>query len=79
MSESARGTTPHRLLVVEDDAARPYKAPLSLAETLDILTRETEAGAWDPRVVVVLPEVLRELPEVGTGDARMPGGMGPGA
>jgi putative two-component system response regulator len=56
--------------------ARPYKASLSLAETLDILRRETEAGAWDPRVVLALPEVVRELPEGGTGDARMPGGMG---
>ena len=53
--------------------ARPYKAPLSLAETLEVLKAETDAGAWDPRVVIALLQVLREL---GDADTRMPGGMG---
>ncbi|MGH7419786.1 MAG: HD-GYP domain-containing protein, partial [Candidatus Rokuibacteriota bacterium] len=53
--------------------ARPYKAPLSLAETLEVLKAETDAGAWDPRVVIALLQVLREL---GDGDARMPDRMG---
>jgi putative two-component system response regulator len=53
--------------------ARPYKPPLSLAETLEVLKSETDAGAWDPRVVTAFLQVLREL---GYGDARMPGGMG---
>jgi putative two-component system response regulator len=56
--------------------ARPYKAPLSLGETLDILTSETDAGAWDARIVARLPDVLRELAAGDGGDARMPGGMG---
>jgi putative two-component system response regulator len=30
---------------------RPYKSALSHQEAVDILWRETEAGAWDPRVV----------------------------
>jgi putative two-component system response regulator len=54
--------------------ARPYKAPLSLAQTLDILKAETDAGAWDPRVVTAFLEVLRAMG--GDGDARMPDGMG---
>jgi putative two-component system response regulator len=53
--------------------ARPYKSPLSPAETLEILKAETDAGAWDPRVVTALLQVLRE---VGDGDARMLVGMG---
>jgi putative two-component system response regulator len=53
--------------------ARPYKSPLSLAETLEVLKAETDAGAWDPRVVTALLQVLRE---VGDGDARMLVGMG---
>jgi putative two-component system response regulator len=59
--------------------ARPYKAPLSLADTLDILNAETDAGAWDPRIVTRLPEVLRDLEAGADGDARMADGMGPGA
>jgi putative two-component system response regulator len=53
--------------------ARPYKSPLSLAKTLEVLKAETDAGAWDPRVVTALLQVLRE---VGDGDARMLVGMG---
>jgi putative two-component system response regulator len=59
--------------------ARPYKPPLSLAETLDILKAETDAGAWDPRIVVCLPDVLRELGVTDEPDARMPGGISHGA
>lgn len=59
--------------------ARPYKPALSLAQTLDILASETDAGAWDPRVVVRLPDVLRELGAGADRDARMSGGMGHGA
>ena len=53
--------------------ARPYKSPLSRAKTLEVLKAETDTGAWDPRVVTALLQVLREL---GDGDARMPDGMG---
>ena len=54
--------------------ARPYKAPLSLAQTLDVLRAETDAGAWDPRVVTAFLEVL---PEVGDlGGAGIPDGTG---
>jgi putative two-component system response regulator len=31
--------------------ARPYKPPLPHTEAIDILRRETDGGAWDPRVV----------------------------
>jgi putative two-component system response regulator len=54
--------------------ARPYKAPLSQAKTLDILKAETDAGAWDPRVVTAFLGVLRAMGA--EGDARMPDGMG---
>jgi putative two-component system response regulator len=54
--------------------ARPYKAPLSLAATCDILRAETDAGAWDPRVVTAFLEVLRD--GGAAADARMPDGMG---
>ena len=59
--------------------ARPYKPPLSLARTLDILKSEPDAGAWDPRIVARLPDVLRELGVGANGDARMPEGLGHGA
>jgi len=59
--------------------ARPYKPPLSLARTLEILRAETDAGAWDPRIVARLPDVLRELGVGANGDARMPEGLGHGA
>jgi putative two-component system response regulator len=59
--------------------ARPYKPPLSLAQTLDILSSETDAGAWDPRVIAAFYDVLRELGAGGNGDAKIPGGMGHGA
>jgi putative two-component system response regulator len=54
--------------------ARPYKAPLLLAATCDILRAETDAGAWDPRVVAVFLDVLREGGDAA--GARMPDGMG---
>jgi HD-GYP domain-containing protein (c-di-GMP phosphodiesterase class II) len=54
--------------------ARPYKAPLSLAATCDILRAETDAGAWDPRVVTAFLQVLRDGGDVA--GARMPDGMG---
>jgi putative two-component system response regulator len=40
--------------------ARPYKAPLSLAATLDVLKAETDAGAWEPRIVDAFLAVLRD-------------------
>src|SRR5215468_8466503 len=45
--------------------ARPYKPALSREESLAILRRETEAGYWDPQVVQVFLDVLRELPPDG--------------
>jgi len=57
--------------------ARPYKSPLSLPQTLDVLRTETDAGAWDPRVVTAFLEVLPEVDDLG--GARIPGGMGHGA
>jgi putative two-component system response regulator len=54
--------------------ARPYKAPLSLAETLDILRCEADAGAWDSHIVTTFVTVLREGGV--DGDARITPGMG---
>ncbi len=39
--------------------ARPYKPPLAEADALTVLARETEGGAWDPRVVEAFVDVLR--------------------
>jgi putative two-component system response regulator len=39
---------------------RPYKPALSHEESAALLLRETEAGAWDPRVVAAFLGVLRE-------------------
>ena len=54
-----------RILAVADvfDAlrtARPYKQPLSQDAALAIMRRETDAGAWDPRVVTALVEGLTD-------------------
>jgi putative two-component system response regulator len=49
--------------------ARPYKSPLPLARTLDVLKAERDAGAWDPVVVNAFLEVLRE---VGDGPLGIP-------
>ncbi|MBI4636736.1 MAG: response regulator [Candidatus Rokubacteria bacterium] len=40
---------------------RPYKRPLPHAEAVSILKRETDAGAWDPRITPAFIEVLRGL------------------
>jgi putative two-component system response regulator len=40
--------------------ARPYKPPLSLGATLDILRAETERGAFEPRIVEAFLAVLRD-------------------
>lgn len=40
---------------------RPYKPQLSADQTLAILNKETEAGAWDPRVVTTLIHLLPDL------------------
>jgi putative two-component system response regulator len=50
--------------------ARPSKAPLSEAETLDVLAVETDAGAFEPRIVAAFLRVLRD------GDVAGPGGAG---
>ena len=34
--------------------ARPYKAALSPEQAKKILHRETDAGAWDPRIVSIV-------------------------
>ena len=39
--------------------ARPYKPSFPEARTVEILRRETDAGAWDPRVTTTLVEALR--------------------
>src|SRR5262245_6108006 len=41
---------------------RPYKPALPHDEAVDILLRETDAGYWDPRVVMAFLDVLRRLP-----------------
>jgi putative two-component system response regulator len=41
---------------------RPYKPALSHQEAVAILSRETDAGFWDPRVVDAFLDVLRDLP-----------------
>lgn len=38
---------------------RPYKAAMSRPDTVSLLMRETEAGYWDPRIVDVFLDVLR--------------------
>ena len=40
---------------------RPYKPALSHDEAVAILSRETDTGYWDPRVVTAFLEVLRNL------------------
>jgi cyclic di-GMP phosphodiesterase len=41
---------------------RPYKPALSHQEAVAVLSRETDAGYWDPRVVQTFLDVLRNLP-----------------
>jgi len=40
---------------------RPYKPALSHQEAVAVLSRETDAGYWDPRVVQTFLDVLRNL------------------
>jgi putative two-component system response regulator len=40
---------------------RPYKAALSRSEAVSTLTRETDLGYWDPRVVETFLEILRHF------------------
>ena len=40
---------------------RPYKPALSHPEAIAVLSRETDAGYWDPRVVQTFLDVLRNL------------------
>jgi cyclic di-GMP phosphodiesterase len=40
---------------------RPYKPALSHQEAVAVLSRETDAGFWDPRVVSAFLDVLRNL------------------
>ena len=56
-----------RILAVVDvfDALhtpRPYKPAFSMEQSLGLLRRETDAGAWDPRVVEALIPIVRETP-----------------
>jgi putative two-component system response regulator len=57
---------------------RPYKAAFSTDEALAVLRAESDAGAWDPRVVARFVEIVGAL-GLRNGDARMPNGMGRGA
>jgi putative two-component system response regulator len=43
--------------------ARPYKPALCHAEAIDILRRETDGGAWDPRVVTAFLALAPDLVE----------------
>jgi putative two-component system response regulator len=52
---------------------RPYKPPLSLADTLDVLRREADAGAWEPRIVEAFLDVLRDSSEADPGEVERPG------
>jgi putative two-component system response regulator len=59
---------PARIMSVVDvyDALRtrrPYKGQLSHEDALAILRKETDAGAWDPKIVAAFIEVLRDLDE----------------
>jgi putative two-component system response regulator len=40
---------------------RPYKPALSHVESVSILSRETDAGYWDPRVVTTFLDVLQRF------------------
>jgi putative two-component system response regulator len=46
--------------------ARPYKSPMPHAAAIDVLRRETEKGAWDPRVlaafIALAPDLLAVEP-----------------
>jgi putative two-component system response regulator len=44
---------------------RPYKPPLSLAKTLDVLKEETDGGAFEPRIVSAFLTVLRDAGHAG--------------
>jgi putative two-component system response regulator len=39
---------------------RPYKTAMSRSEAVSLLLRETDAGYWDPRVVSIFLDVLRD-------------------
>jgi putative two-component system response regulator len=45
--------------------ARPYKPPLSLERTREIFTAETDAGAFEPRIVTTFWQLLQDTGEVG--------------
>jgi putative two-component system response regulator len=60
-----------RILAVVDvfDALRtprPYKPAFSTEQTLEILLRETDGGAWDPRVVEAFLPIVRSAPTMVT-------------
>jgi putative two-component system response regulator len=60
-----------RILAVVDvfDALRtprPYKPAFSSEQTLEILLRETDSGAWDPRVVDAFLPIVRSAPPMVT-------------
>jgi putative two-component system response regulator len=57
---------------------RPYKPALPIAEALAILRAETDAGAWDPKVVARFVDVVGGLGSGPNSDAKIAGGMGRG-
>jgi len=55
-----------RIIAVVDvydalNTERPYKSALSREQSVSILLQETDAGFWDPRVVMTFLEVLHAL------------------
>jgi HD-GYP domain-containing protein (c-di-GMP phosphodiesterase class II) len=41
--------------------ARPYKLALPHDEALSVLLKETEAGSWDPKIVDIFVNLLRDF------------------
>jgi len=41
--------------------ARPYKSPMPHAAAIDVLRRETDKGAWDPRVLAAFIALAPDL------------------
>ena len=52
--------------------ARPYKPPLPLDRALQIMKAETDAGAFEPRVVAAFLQMLRDAGEGRSGQRAEP-------